>query len=212
VDVTEAIARLRKRDISGLETLVLEYQVQAVRAAYLITQDRPMAEDVVASAFLRAYERIGQFDPSRPFGPWFLRIVVNDAIKAVSRQRRHVSLHQTLGADEEPLGDRLPDQGTGPQELAERAEVRRAVGEALRVLSPSQRAAIVMRYYLGLSEAEIAGRFGRTTGTIKRHLHDGRKRLRLLLSGLRSTPSLQRTGSLKGDPKLSPEPHEGDGR
>ena len=124
MDVTEAIARLRKRDISGLEMLVLEYQVQAVRAAYLITQDRPMAEDVVATAFLRAYERIGQFDTSRPFGPWFLRVVVNDAIKAVSRQRRHVSLHQTPVADEEPLADRSRAGWAGRSPLSVRSSLR----------------------------------------------------------------------------------------
>jgi len=64
----EAIARLKRGDISGLEALVRKYQVQAVRAAYLITHDRGLAEDIVQAAFLRAYERIGQFDAGRPFG------------------------------------------------------------------------------------------------------------------------------------------------
>ena len=41
-----------------------------------------------------------------------------------------------------------------------------------------------MRYYLGMRESEIAEEFGRTPGTIKRHLHDGRARLRALLAGL----------------------------
>ena len=78
----KAIARLKRGDISGLEALVRKYQVQAVRAAYLIIRDRALAEDIVQAAFLRAYERIGQFDAGRPFGPWFLRSVVNDAVKA----------------------------------------------------------------------------------------------------------------------------------
>lgn len=204
VDVAKAISLLKQGEINGLETLVKEYQVQAVRAAYLITQDRPMAEDVVATAFLRVYDRIQGFDPSRPFRPWFLRIVVNDAVKAVGKERRQVSLYETTDADQRPLADRLPDQSPGPQELAEKAEVRQAVSEALRTLSPAQRAAIIMRYYLGLSEQEIAGRFQRTPGTVKRHLHDGRKRLYGLLRGLTGTLPSENSEVREGDQKLSP--------
>src|SRR5205085_10233603 len=88
----EAIALLKSGDISGLERLVRLYQVQAVRAAYGIVQDRAAAEDIVQSAFLTAFERIGQFDANRPFGPWFLRSVVNLAIKTAHRRQRLVAL------------------------------------------------------------------------------------------------------------------------
>src|SRR5438046_5099592 len=86
----EAIDKLRRGDISGLETLVRQHYVQAVRVAYLITQDTALAEDIVQSAFLRVYERIDQFDVGRPFAPWFLRSVVNDALMA-ERWKRHYS-------------------------------------------------------------------------------------------------------------------------
>ena len=62
------------------------HHTRAVRAADLIVRYTALAEDVVQSAFVRAYERIGQFDSHRPFGPWFMRVVVNDAVKAVSRR------------------------------------------------------------------------------------------------------------------------------
>ena len=212
MNVTEAIDRLRRRDISGLGALVAGYQVQAVRAAFLITQDRAMAEDVVADAFLRVYERVQQYDSRRPFRAWFLRIVVNDAIKSAARQSRQVSLDQTPNVAEEPLAARLPNEDAGPQEMAERAETRRAVGEALRRLSPSQRAAIVMRYYLGMSEGEIAGRFQRTPGTVKRHLHDGRKRLQLLLAGPGSVVSPHQADVIEQDRELSPRVEKGDRR
>lgn len=87
-----AIEQLRRGDIDGLAVLVRRYQLRAVRAANLIVRDRPLAEDIVQTAFLRAYARIDQFDPSRPFGPWFLRVVVNDALKAARRADRLVPL------------------------------------------------------------------------------------------------------------------------
>ena len=69
MEEAEAIARLKQGDVGGLEALVRGHQVQAVRTAYLITRDRALAEDVVQAAFVRAYERVGQFDSERPFDP-----------------------------------------------------------------------------------------------------------------------------------------------
>jgi RNA polymerase sigma-70 factor (ECF subfamily) len=96
----EAIARLKRGDVGGLEALVRRYQVQAVRTAYLITRDRALAEDIVQAAFLRAYERIDQFDAGRPFGPWFLRSVANDAVKAAARRERLVPLEFSAEGEE----------------------------------------------------------------------------------------------------------------
>jgi RNA polymerase sigma-70 factor (ECF subfamily) len=170
----EAIDRLKDGDIGGLEELVLRHQVRAIRAAYLITGSRELAEDVVQSAFLRAYERIGQFDSNRPFSPWFLRSVANDAVKAAARARRSVPLEGDLVAASE--------------RALQRAEERQMVHDALVKLAPGQRAAVVLRYYLGLSEADIADRLACPQGTVKRRLHDARTRLRGLLAPARSHP------------------------
>ncbi len=62
MDERAAVERLKGGDIGGLEWLVRRHHTRAVRAAYLIVRERTLAEDVVQSAFVRAYERIGQFD------------------------------------------------------------------------------------------------------------------------------------------------------
>jgi RNA polymerase sigma-70 factor (ECF subfamily) len=170
--------------------LVRMHHTRGVRAADLIVLDTALAEDVVQSAFVRAYERIGQFDLHRPFGPWFMRVVVNDAVKAVSRHERKVSL---VERDAEDLLARLVDPSVGPHEMAEEAETRRRVWHAMEELPPTQRAVIVQRYYLGMSEAEMAQIGGSPPGTIKSRLNAARKRLsRLLRPHLRtqSTPTL----------------------
>jgi RNA polymerase sigma-70 factor (ECF subfamily) len=182
---THAIERLRRADISGLETLVRRYQLRATRAAYLVVRDRQLAEDIACDAFLRCYERIQQFDGDRPFGPWFLRIVVNDALKAANRRARQVSLDQTLALDGPSFGDLLLSHEAGPDVLAEFAELRRQVRSALERLTPRQRAAIVLHYFVGLTGPEIATELSSPLGTVKRRLHDGRTRLRALLVGMR---------------------------
>lgn len=173
----QIIARLRDGDIDALEPLVRQYQTRAVRAATLITHDRALAEDLVQAAFIRAYERIHQFDPARPFGPWFLRSVANDAVKAVTRRAPQPSLDQDA-LDPAILADPAPI----PDELVERAETHAAVWDALAQLPPEQRAALVLRYYLGLTDAEIAREQDAPPGTVKWRLHQARERLRKLLA------------------------------
>jgi RNA polymerase sigma-70 factor, ECF subfamily len=172
----EAVALLMKGDIAGLEVLMRLYQVRAVRAAYLITRDRAAAEDVVYAAFLHAYEHIHQFDSSRSFGPWFLRSVINRAIKNVARQKRHVRWHsdEAVVAFAELL----------EKDVLDDAETRREVWAALGQLSPQQRAVVVLRYYLDFTEAEIADELGCPPGTVKSRLHNAHRQLRRLLQPL----------------------------
>jgi RNA polymerase sigma-70 factor (ECF subfamily) len=177
MDERRAIARLKQGDIGGLEYLVRAYQVRAVRAAALITHDHELAEDIAQAAFIRAYERIHQFDAARPFGPWFLRSVVNDAVKAITRARPHPSLDSALPEDSTTLIDPAPN----PDDLIEQADTQAAIWDALAHLPPEQRAAVVLRYYLGLSEAEIAEAQECPRGTVKWRLHAARDRLRALL-------------------------------
>ena len=165
--------RMRQGDIAALGALVERYQTRSLRAAYLVTHDLAMAEDVVSAAFLRVFERADRYNPTQ-FGPWFYRIVVNDAIKAVQRRDRTTTMDHLEDA-------RRPGASTDPEDAVTLNEERRAVRDALTQLTPSQRGAVVMRYFLDLSESEMVERTGRTRGTVKRHLHDARARLRRLL-------------------------------
>ncbi len=179
-----AIARLRRGDISGLETLVQLYQLKAVRAAYLILRDRAAAEDIVQSAFLRVHDRIHQYDPERPFEPWFMRIVINDAVKAAHRGKRQVSMETPIvgDADDLTLADLLADPSPEPADEVERLDIQQAVWAAMGKLSPKQRAVAVMRYYLGYGENEMASTLTIPVGTVKWRLHAARERLQHLLT------------------------------
>ncbi len=177
LDERTAINQMQRGDIRGLDVLMRAYQVQAIRAAYLVTHDLPLAEDIVQSAFIRAYERIGQYDVSRPFGPWFLRSVVNSAVTASGRRKRHVSFDDAASV-ETIAANGFADPEIGPEARLLGAETRSEVWEAIESLSPSQRAAIVLRYYLELPEAETAQRLGVPPGTVKSRLSTARGRLR----------------------------------
>ncbi len=186
MDEREAIGRLKRGDAGGLRVLVETHYDRATRAAYLVVRDPALAEDVAQGAFVRAYDRIGTFDPARPFGPWFMRLVVNEAVEAARKRERRRTAHLDPSGPESLLAH-LEDTSRGPHELAEDAEARRRVWAALSKLPPAQRAVIVQRYYLGMSEAEMAGGGLSAPGTIKWRLHAARKRLAKLLGPARAT-------------------------
>ncbi|HEY9088394.1 MAG TPA: sigma-70 family RNA polymerase sigma factor [Anaerolineaceae bacterium] len=175
---SQAIALLKKGDLRGLEMLVQVYYFPAVRACYLILQDRDQAEDIVQSAFLRAGEKIDQLASDR-FGPWFYRMVINDSIKVAGRQRRFVALE----ADDPDfsLENWLIDPRPTPEDVLETREFQRTVWRALGRLTPEQRAAVVMKYYLQMSETEITQAQRVPKSTVKWRLYAAREKLRALL-------------------------------
>lgn len=180
----KAIKQLQSGDIGGLEVLVRQHQLEAIRAVYLITQDRAQAEDIVQAAFIRVYERIGQFDSSRPFRAWFLKSVINDALKVVTRRKDHQPI-ENVDTGEQHSG--LPIQADDPATLIEHAQTSEEVWTILSDLPPEQRATIVMRYYLDFSQAEIADELKIPLGTVKWRLHAARRSLKTALAPLWNT-------------------------
>jgi RNA polymerase sigma-70 factor, ECF subfamily len=179
VNEQQAIAQLKHGNINGLVFLVQTYQVEAVHAALLILGDRGLAEEIVQETFLRAYQKIDQFDLDRRFGPWFLRSVINAALKVAEKQSRREPLEET--PDGLQAAEWLIDPEPGPQEVIEANEAEETIWRALALLTPAQRAVIVMRYFLDESEAEMIEQLNRPLTTIKWWLHSARQRLRQLL-------------------------------
>lgn len=165
------------------------HQLQALHTAYLIVQDRDLAEDIVQNAFLRASQKIEQFDPGRPFGPWFMRIVANASIKAAQRQKRFVSMNGDDEAERLALIQHLAGPDSNPEEFVESEETRQTVLKALGQLTPKQRGVIVMRYYLDMTADEMTEELDSSASAIKWSLHAARKRLGGLLQPLRMLTS-----------------------
>jgi RNA polymerase sigma-70 factor (ECF subfamily) len=186
LDEQQAIQRLKANDISGLEFLVMRYQTKAVRTAYLITHDIGLAEDIVQDSFIQAYRSIRSFDSSRSFEPWFMRSVVNAAVKVMQKSAKQVPLSGTSqggdDADESVLAE-LTSRVESVEAQVESSEVQSQILDAMQKLSPRQRAVIVQRYFLEMSEKEMAAESGAAAGTIKWLLNAARQRLRGLLSG-----------------------------
>jgi RNA polymerase sigma-70 factor (ECF subfamily) len=185
MDDAEAIRLLKGGDISGLEALVRRYQVKAVRTAFLITNDEPLAEDVVQDTFLRIYRRIRTnargFDETLPFDAYLMRSVVNGSLNAMRGLSRFTSLDEPSDAVNALLA-----RAASVETEIEQEQVRSEILTAVASLPPKQRAVVVQRYYLGMSEREMAQALEAPRGTIKWLLSTARDRLRDLLRPGRS--------------------------
>ena len=174
----DAVQRLKAGDVGGLEELVVRYQVKAIKTAFLILHDEQLAEDVVQDTFVRLYRQIGLFDTTRPFEPYLMRSVINAALNTVKQSTPWLQIG--TGAELEYLEDLL-QQAANIESQAVTHEQRQEILAALAQLPPRQRSVIIQRYYLEMSEKEMAQKLDAPPGTIKWLLNEARSRLRGLL-------------------------------
>jgi RNA polymerase sigma-70 factor (ECF subfamily) len=170
------IERSQKGDARAYESLVRQYEQVAFRTAWLITRDPHAAAEVAQDAFLRAFRSLGSFRRGLPFRPWLLRIVTNQALnylKATQRQDRVTAEYAQVLTMNEP--DPSPEQ-----QLSQREENERLV-QAVNRLSPDERTLIALRYFLELSEKEVAETLAIPLGTCKSRLHRTLERLREII-------------------------------
>jgi RNA polymerase sigma-70 factor, ECF subfamily len=172
---TLLVERVLRGDAEAYGELVARHMRRAFSIAWRILEHREDAEDVVQNAFVRALEGIGTLDRSRPFRPWFYRIVVNQALNF----RRSRSVRAT-----EPMHDEIAATTSSPERDTERAILRGRLRSALDDLPERQRTIVQLADLEGLNSSEIAEILDVSAGTVRWHLHQARQTLRELLAPL----------------------------
>jgi RNA polymerase sigma-70 factor (ECF subfamily) len=173
LDEAELIQRAQRGDTHAYEELVHAYQGIAFRTAYVIARNAADAEDAAQDGFVKAWRALGRFREGAPFRPWLLRIVANEA----SNRRRSAGRRSGLAlraATEEPSGGAAPS----PEAALLSAEQRAELLEAVDALPDEQGAVVALRYFVGLSEAEVAETLGIPPGTVKSRHARALERLR----------------------------------
>jgi RNA polymerase sigma-70 factor (ECF subfamily) len=146
----------------------------AYRTACLVLRDPHEAQDAVQEAFLRVWRFRSAIPPGEARKPWLYRVVVNACVSRVRAQTSRTG--KDVGPD--PLAA-LPDLAPEPEQAAERSQLAGDVLAALADLPEHLRVPLVLRFYAGLSEKEIATAIDRRPGTVKSRLYDARQRLAL---------------------------------
>jgi RNA polymerase sigma factor (sigma-70 family) len=173
LDESDLIQRAQRGDTHAYEELVHAYQGIAFRTAYVIARDASDAEDAAQDGFVKAWRALGRFRKGAPFRPWLLSIVANEARNRRRSAGRRANL--TLrAATEDPSGDAAPS----PEAALLSAEQRATLIAAVNELSDEQREVVSLRYFLGLSEHEVAETLGVPQGTVKSRTARALERLR----------------------------------
>jgi RNA polymerase sigma factor (sigma-70 family) len=175
----ELVERARGGDVEAYGALVRRYQEQALSTAYVVLGDRQEAEDASQEAFVRAFVALNRFRAGAAFRPWLLRIVVNEAHDLyTARQRRAQILSRASGGP----GTSSATQSAEAAALSQRR--RELLLEALFRLPATDRLVVTCRYFLDLSEREIAEVLGVARGTVKSRLSRALARLEPILREL----------------------------
>ncbi len=176
-----ALVNLAKEgDVHAFEKLVKQYDRQVFRIAQHITQNREDAEDVTQDAFLKAYEKLHQFQGNSKFYTWLVRIAVNESLMRLRKRRtgRMVSIDEDIETEEGSMPRELQDWGPDPEMQYGQSELAEILRKTVNGLPPGFRVVFVLRDVEGLSTEETAETLGLSIPAVKSRLLRARLQLR----------------------------------
>jgi RNA polymerase sigma-70 factor (ECF subfamily) len=177
------IRRAKEGDLRSFSLLVDIYQERAIHAAYSFLGDFEDARDMAQEAFVKAYEKLGDFRGRSKFYTWFYRILMN-LCKDFLRKKRIKTFFSGfgngLGENRGSLGHAISNDKNSYEALEAR-ELGMEIHKALNKLPFKQRTAFILRYLEGLSIEDVAQSMELTKGAVKAHLWQSVQKMRKFL-------------------------------
>jgi RNA polymerase sigma-70 factor (ECF subfamily) len=168
------VTACRNGDRRAFDELLSEFEKPVFNAVFRMLNNYEEARDVTQTVFMKAFEKLDQFDVSHKFFSWIYRIAINESINCQSARRHQVSLEPDL-LEPDLQGPDNPEQDAAQNEL------HQGLLDALMTLSSEHRSVVVLKHFLGFSYDEISDILEIPEKTVKSRLHDGRERLRCRL-------------------------------
>ena len=177
-------------DMESFEELVARHRDKIYARAFSIVRNEQQALDLSQEAWIRAWQRIGQFAGDSSFTTWMTRITINVCVDQLRRQQRHrVEPLPEMSDEGDALERLLPPVWTNPTERLERGELRQKIDAALGKLSDAHRTVVVLHEFEGMEYKQIAQTVGISVGTVMSRLFYARRRLASLLAGVKDERS-----------------------
>lgn len=178
---TEILIRQSQRgDGQAIETLIRRYQDYVYRLCYLVMRNEQDADDMTQETFIRACRALPRFELRKDtsFEAWLYRIAVN-----CCRSRMRRKWYQVLPWPE-PAPQIVAEVEKQPDRRMLQGEQRDEILEAINALGEKHRLVVILRYYAGLSNEEIARTLNIPSGTVRSRLHTARQRLKAQLASM----------------------------
>lgn len=157
--------------------LVEHYQTPVYNLCYRMLGEPESAEDAAQESFLRVYQNLSRYDRQRPFATWLLSIAAHYCIDRLRRRKFSIiSIDAEADDDERPM-EFADASAASPEQEAVRREEQDALHKVLQQIDPTDRAAVVLRYWYDFSEIEISQSLSLTVSAVKSRLHRARKEI-----------------------------------
>ena len=176
----------------SFEQVVREHQAMVFRTLYRLTGSKEHLEDLAQEVFLRLYKALPSFRGESLVSTYLYRITVNVAQNEWKRRRRTDQPLVSISEDTSGWEDRLQHPDRNAEQQMEEREFAGLVEEQLQRLSGVERSVLVLYHQEERSYEQIAEALGMPIGTIRTHLHRGRKKLR---EGIQTVRELERRAS-----------------
>lgn len=175
----QLVVKAQDGDNAAFAELIERHQTTCKRLAYSVLKDRQDAEDEVQNAFWKAYEHLGQFQRDAKFSTWLSRIVLNQCLMRLRKDKRARFLYLDEGvAGEEVARLDLADEGATPEMALGQSELGEVLQTEIRRIPPMLRDVFVMRDVEEMEMAEVADKLGISVAAAKSRLLRARLELR----------------------------------
>jgi RNA polymerase sigma-70 factor, ECF subfamily len=166
-------------DQAAFAELVRRYKASCIKVALSMLRDREDAEDEVQTAIWKAYEHLGQFQRDSRFSTWLTRIVVNQCLMKIRRDKRARFLYLDEGAMQDDVATiELKATGATPEQDLARREVAQVLQHEIQRIPPLLRNVFLLREIRQLPMPDVASQLGISVAAAKSRLLRARVELR----------------------------------
>jgi len=185
-DDPRLVRAAQKGDMGAFEELVARHRDKIYARALSMMRNEEEAIDLSQEAWVKAWQRLKQFQGEASFGTWMTRIVINLCLDQLRKQKRQRT-ESIEEMDEETGGveRQMPIVTVNPTAGLERAELRQRIDRALGQLSYEHRTVLVLHEFEEMEYKEIAKAMECSIGTVMSRLFYARRKLAALLADLR---------------------------
>jgi len=185
-DDSALVRAAQNGDMGAFEELVARHRDKIYARAYSMMRNEDEALDLSQEAWVKAWQRLKQFQGESSFATWMTRITINLCLDQLRRQKRQRS--ESIEAMDEESGGverQMPVVNVNPTEGLERGELRQRIDQALSQLTYAHRTVIVLHEFEEMEYKEIAKTMGCSIGTVMSRLFYARRKMAALLSDLK---------------------------
>ena len=180
----DLVRQAQAGDMQAFEELVARHRDKVYARAYSMMRNEDEALDLSQDAWVKAWQRLGQFQGDSSFVTWMTRIVINLCLDQLRKRKRAESL-EAMQEESGSVERHMPVVTPNPTEGLERAELRARINRGMEQLSHEHRTVLILHEYEQMEYKQIARQMQCSIGTVMSRLFYARRRMASLLAGLK---------------------------